>query len=337
MFLIHHLGIMVTAGIAMHEALKTLSEEVEGKRFKAIVYDLSILVAKGSSLAESLARYPHIFSELFVNMVRAGETSGKLEETLKELHLELAKDHALKSKVRNALIYPAAIIIVMIGISIFMMTVVIPRLLSIFDQIHATLPLPTQIVIGISRFITTHGILVSLTAIVNISALILFIRTTRGKALYHGLLIRLPAIGVIVRRINLARCTRTLSSLLKTDIPFSQSLTITGNVLANVHYRNALHRFAQVVKQGVTLEELMKKETLLFPPLVRQMVGVGERTGTLDTTLGEIATFYEEEVHNTMETLPALIEPILIVVLGLGVAGLAVAIIMPMYSLAQQF
>lgn len=337
MFFIQHLGVMVKAGLSLHDALTTLAEEVDGKRFKGIIQEVALNVAQGKTLAESLARHPQIFSELFINMVRSGEVSGKLEDVLKELHLELAKDHTLRSKVRGALIYPTVIVCVMIAIGIFMMTVVMPRLISIFDEIHAPLPLATQVVIAISKFITAHGILVVLAALCVVAGTILFLRNPTGKALFHRGMLRFPILGGIVRKINLARFSRTLSSLLKTDIPFTQALTITGNVLGNTLYRQATLTFATAVKEGITLEALLRKEPRIFPPLVRQMVAVGEKTGSLDTTLEGIADFYEEEVATILETLPALIEPLLIVVLGLGVAGLAVAIIMPMYSLAQQF
>ncbi|MBI4281215.1 type II secretion system F family protein, partial [Candidatus Uhrbacteria bacterium] len=218
MFFIQHLGVMVKAGLSLHDALTTLAEEVEGKRFQGIIQDVARGVAQGKTLADNLARYPRVFSELFVNMVKSGEVSGKLEETLKELHLELAKDHTLRSKVRGALIYPTVIICVMIAITIFMMTVVMPRLISIFDEIHAPLPLATQVVIAISKFITAHGILVVLAALCVSVGTILFLRHPKGKALFHRGMLSFPILGGIVRKINLARFARTLSSLLKTDI-----------------------------------------------------------------------------------------------------------------------
>ncbi|MDO8581291.1 MAG: type II secretion system F family protein [bacterium] len=337
MFFIQHLGVMVKSGLSITDALATLSEEAEGKHLKHVIHDVATSVSQGKTLADSFACYPSVFGELFVNMIRAGEASGKLEEALKELHCELAKDHTLRSKVRGALIYPTVIVVVMIGIGIFMMTVVLPRLIGIFDEINATLPIATRIVIALSKFVTAHGLIMALATLIVCGLAITFARQPKGKAMIHFLMLRFPIIGSIVRKINLARFSRTLSSLLKTDIPFATALTITGNVLGNVYYRKAVIGFSGAVKRGVTLESLLRKEPRLFPPLVRQMVSVGEKTGTLDTILGEIANFYEEEVTTTMETLPALIEPLLIVVLGLGVAGLAVAIIMPMYSLAQQF
>ena len=337
MFFIQHIGVMVKSGLPLHDALTTLAEEVEGKRFKKILTAVARTVSEGTSLSESLARYPDVFGELFTNMVRAGETSGKLEETLRELHMQLAKDHALRAKVKAALIYPSVIVVVMIGIAIFMMTVGMPRLISVFDDINVALPFATQMGIAISRFITRNGVLAAFLAVTITAGAILGLRHPQGKALAHHALLRSPIIGKIVKKINLAIFSRTLSSLLKTDIPFAQSLTITSSVVNNIHYHKAIAHFSDAVKQGITLEELLRKEPALFPPLVRQMVSVGEKTGTLDTILSDVATFYEAEVTNTMETLPALIEPLLIVTLGLGVAGLAVAVIMPMYSLAQQF
>lgn len=337
LFFIQHLAVMVKTGLPLHDALTTLAEEIEHKRFQRIIHDVAEVIEKGGTLAQGLERHPHVFPELFSNMIRAGETSGKLEDVLRELHLQLKKEHTLRSKVRGALIYPTVIIIVMIAITIFMMTAVVPRLLEIFDTINAELPLATRIVIGISRFTTAHGFLVAAIAVLVIGTGAFALHRPKGRALWHTILLRAPIIGTIVRHIQLARFARTLSSLMKTDIPFSRALSITGHVLGNVHYRDALLRFSQEIQSGRPLEELLREEVTLFPPLIRQMVALGEETGTVDEMLAEIATFYEEQVAATMENLPALIEPLLITVLGLGVAGLAVAIIMPMYSLAQQF
>ncbi len=337
LFFIQHLGVMVGAGLSLHDSLITLSEEIENPFFRRVITAIAQSVDRGETLAASMGRFPKVFSDIFINMIRVGEKSGKLEEVLRELHLELSKDHTLRSKIRGALLYPSVIIVVMIAIFIFMMTVVLPRLVSVFDSINVELPLATRVVIGISKFVTAHGILVALATIAVIAGGVFFGRRPRGKSLIHLVMLRTPIIGGVVRKINGARFTRTLSSLLKTDIPFSQALAITGKVLGNVHYQNAVARFAEAVKQGTTLESLLRSEPRLFPPLIRQMVSVGEKTGTLDTILATVANFYEEEVTNTMEHLPALIEPLLIVVLGVGVGGLAVAIIMPMYSLAQNF
>jgi type IV pilus assembly protein PilC len=337
LFFIQHLGVMVRASLSLHDALVTLAEEMENPFFRRVITAIASSVDRGDALAASMARFPRVFSDMFVNMVRAGEKSGKLDEVLRELHLELAKDHTLRSKIRGALLYPSVIVVVMIGIFIFMMTVVLPRLISIFDTINVELPLATRIVIGISRFSSDHGILVAVTVLGSIALTVFFGRRPTGKAFIHRLMLHAPVMGTLVRKINCARFTRTLSSLLKTDIPFSQALTITGKVLGNVHYQAAVARFAESVKQGTTLEALLRSEPKLFPPLVRQMTSVGEKTGTLDAILSTVADFYEEDIANTMDHLPALIEPILIVVLGVGVGGLAVAIIMPMYSLAQNF
>lgn len=337
MFFIQHLGVMVRSGLSLTDALATLAEEIEQKRFKKIVLDIVDGVSQGRTLAENLARHPTVFSELFINIVRAGETSGKLEDALKELHGELAKEYTLRSKVRGALLYPTIILVVMVAIIVFVMTVVMPRLITVFGEINATLPLATRVVIAMTKFSMAHGFFMVSSIVVAILCIILFLKNPKGRAVFDSFILRFPVIGPIVKKIQLARFSRTLSSLLKTDIPFTVALTITSNVLSNTHYHNATARFADAIKKGVTLETLLRGEINLFPPLVRQMVSVGEKTGTLDSILGDVATFYEEEVSRIMETLPALIEPLLIVTLGLGVAGLAVAIVMPMYSLAQQF
>jgi len=335
LFFVQNLGIMLKAGISLSVALKTLAKQTNNKRFSRIIGDISKNVEKGVSFTESLKPYEKIFGQLFVNMIESGEISGKLEEVLKRLYIQFKKNHELVSKVKGALTYPAVILIAMSGIGIFMMIFVIPKITVMFKEFNAELPLATKIVILLSDGLVEHGLLCLIGLIVFILIIIRVIKTKKGKYIFHGLLLKLPIFSTIVKKVNLARFSRTISSLLKTDIMIIKSFQITANVLGNVYYRDALNEMSNKIKKGGTINEIINNYPKLFPPIVTQMISVGEETGELDYILEELAEFYEGEVDQTMNNLPSIIEPVLLLILGVVVGGMAVAVIMPMYSLTS--
>lgn len=335
LFFVQHLGVMLKAGISLSAALKTLGKQTTNKYFTKILNDVSDRVEKGTSFAESLKPYEKIFGEMFINMVEAGELSGKLEEVLSQLFIQMKKEHALISKVKGALTYPAVILLAMGGIGTFMIVKVIPQITSMFTEMKVELPLPTKILINVSNAIASNGLISALIFVISVSSLIYIIRTPKGKYIFQALLLKTPIIGPIIKKINIARFARNISSLLKTDIMIIKSFQITASVLGNLHYRQSLEDMAQKIKKGGKLSDVINSYPKLFSPIVAQMVAVGEETGELDNILVELAEFYEEEVDNIMENLPSIIEPLLILVLGLGVGGIAIAIIMPMYSITS--
>ncbi len=336
LFFIQNLGVMVKAGIPLMESLRAISEQTSNLKLKDALSDIKANVEKGNNFHESLARHPKIFDELLINMVKAGESSGKLEEALVQVHQQMKKTHDLFRKVRGALIYPAIVIIAMTGIAISMMIFVIPNITSVFQEMNATLPLATRILIATSDFMAKNILWLGPAFL----GLVLFfwrlIKWRVGKYYWQALMLKLPIVGEIIKKINLARFARTLSSLLNTAVPIVKAIQITGEVLGNVHYQNALFVSQTKIKQGLTLEAALTDFKKLFPPVVLQMIAVGEKTGALDKILNEMAGFYEEEVAQTMNNLPAILEPVLILIIGGAVGAMAVAIIMPMYSLAEQ-
>lgn len=334
-FFTQNLQVMVKAGLSVSVALKTLAMQTSNKNFQTILIDLHQKVDKGNALADALALYPKVFPELFINMVRAGEKSGKLEEVLLQLTVQLRKSHTLIAKVRGAMTYPVIVVTAMVGIGIAMMVLVIPKITGIFEEVNATLPLPTRILIGISDFTINNGVWLAIGFVVLVILFIKTIHTKKGRFIWHGLLLKLPIIAQILRKINLAKFSRTFSSLIKTDIPVVQSFQITASTLGNAHYRQAIENAAERVKKGVQMATILGEYPKLFPPLVVQMVSVGEETGTIDTILDELANFYEEDVDRTMSNLTTILEPVLILLLGAGVGGMAVAIILPIYTLTQ--
>jgi type II secretory pathway component PulF len=335
-FFIQNLQVMVRTGISLASALRTLAEQTSHKRFRFVINDCYTQVEKGTPFARALSRHPNIFPDLMVSMIESGELSGKLEEVLKHVTEQLKKDHELVSKVRGAMMYPSIILVAMGGIGTAMMIFVIPKLLNIFSEFNAELPLPTRVLIATSTFTTAHGPLIAVGIIALITSLRLWVKkTVQGKIFVHGLLLRLPIFGPIIKKVNLARISRTFSSLLTTDIPIVQTASITSKTIANIHYRNALIDLSEKLKKGSQVSQTFALYPRLFPPVVSQLARVGEESGSLDHVLGELASFYEEDLDQIMKNLPSIIEPVLILFLGLGVGAMAVAIIMPMYSLTQ--
>jgi type IV pilus assembly protein PilC len=332
---VQHLGVMLKAGISLSVALKTLAVQSGNKRFAKIIGQIAKDVEKGVSFAESLKPHKKIFGDLFINMIESGEVSGKLEDVLSRLFIQMKKQHELISKVKGALTYPTVIVLAMVGIGIFMMIVVVPKITDMFKEFEAELPLPTKILINISNALAQNGILSAVIFIIIILIFAQILRTYKGKYYFQAIILKMPIISPIVKKINLARFARTISSLLKTDIMIIKTFQITANVMGNLHYRAALLEIAEKIKKGGQINEIIKSYPKLFPPVVVQMVLIGEQTGELDNILEELAGFYESEVSNIMDNLPSIIEPLLILILGLGVGAMAVAIIMPMYSLTS--
>lgn len=332
---IQNLSVMIKASIPVLTAFRTLSEQTENKQLSKILKQIALKLEQGSSLTDSMRPYPKVFNELFINMINSGEVSGKLEEVLHHLHLQTKKQYALTSRVKGALTYPLIVVVAMFGIGIFMMVFVIPKITAVFTEYQVALPLATRILIGTSNFLANQWIisLLSAAAIFYIFAKIL--KTRNGKYFFQAIALRAPIFGPIIKKINLANFARTTSSLLKTDIMIVNAFQITANTLGNLHYREAVLDISEKIKKGGQINEVIKNYPDFFPPMVTQMIAIGEQTGEITDILEDLAVFYEEEVDQIMQNLPSIIEPLLILLLGAGVGGIAIAIIMPMYSLTS--
>lgn len=334
-FFTQNLYIMVRTGFSLAQALKTLALQATNKRFRGIIEAVSSDIEKGQSLSKALMKYPKVFNELFVNMIAAGEISGKLEEVLQQLTLQMKKDHALLAKIKSALTYPIIIVVAMLVIGTGLIVFVIPQITSVFAQAEAELPLPTRILIGLSEALQNYGIFMILGLAFLVFLYVRFLKTQKGKHIIHKLMLKTPVFGEIIRKVNIARFTRNLSSLLKTDIPIVQTFSIIGRTLGNIYYREAMQQASEDVKKGINIVKVLERYPNLFPPILIQMVSVGEQSGTLELIAEEIATFYEEDVDQTMTTLPTIIEPILMLLIGAAAGALVAAIILPIYSLSD--
>ncbi len=335
LFFVQYLGIMLKAGISLSRCLNTLAIQTSNKRFASIINNIAKNIEKGKSLTESLSNHKGIFGELFINMVEAGELSGNLEDVLKQLYIQIKKQNELISKVKGALTYPVVIIFAMGGIGIFMIVTVVPKLTDMLKSFNAELPIATKILIAVSDFIVGNIVISLVALIVFVLIFIQILRTYKGKYYFQAIFLIAPVFSGIIKKINLARFSRTISSLLKSDIMIIKTFQITANVLGNLHYRQAVKEMSEKLKKGSQINEIVSAYPKLFPPVVNQIISVGEETGELDSILAELAEFYENEVDKIMDNLPSIIEPILILALGLGVGGMAVAIIMPMYTLTS--
>ncbi len=335
-FFTENLRVMIRAGLSLSEALNTLALQADSKFFRRIIMMIKDDVESGKQMYIGLSRFPKVFPTVFVSMVQIGEVSGTLDESLRELTDQMKKDHKLRSKVKGAMTYPVVILVAMLGITGGLLAFVLPKMLDIFKEMgNVKLPLATRILIAVSDFTQAHGVIVIVGFVTLVAAFIVFGRTRLGRSIFHTMIIRGPIIGPIARQVNLAHFSRTLSGLLKTDIPVVQALSVTSQVLGNVHYHDAVLEAAEYIKKGETISRSLSVHPRLFPPLVIQMVLVGERSGNVDSLLADIAEFYEEQVDNVLNNLSSIIEPILILLLGGMVAGIALAVMMPMYSLTQ--
>lgn len=339
---IHHLQIMIKSGLSIINALKILGEEIENKKLKKIIGEIKDEVEKGKQLSEALAKYPAVFPKIYVSMVAAGESAGKMERALEEIHEQMKKNQELMSKIRGALIYPAIVMVAMVAIAIEVVVFVLPKLMIMFKEFDAELPFSTRILIRVTElgqtiFTTYIGLIVLAFLILSVYIIRKLYARPPVKKAVHNLNLRLPIAGPIIKKINLARFTLTLSSLLESSIPIIDAVGITSDTLGNVIYKQNLLSAAESLKKGEALSAILAKFPAAFPPMVTEMIMVGEETGQTEHMLKELSEYFSNEVDATMKNFSTIIEPVIILVLGLGVAGIAVSVIMPMYSLAQSF
>jgi len=328
----NNLSGMLSAGLSLSRALSILEKQSTNQTLNDILRKLGEEIDKGNTLSEGMKKFPKVFSGIFIPMVHSGEESGNLPKTLKEVGSSLKKAYDLNKKIKGAMIYPTIIVCAMILIGIFMMIYVVPTLTSTFKELGSELPSSTKMVIAISDFVSQHTIL--LFAIIGVVIFGgIFISKIKIVRRYLDLFILyLPVIGNIVKEVNTARTTRTLSSLLLSGVNISNSLSITEEVLQNVHYKELIHKTINSIEKGTVLSVSFKENIFLYPVMVGEMIEVGEETGNLSSMLVDIANFYEAEVDNKTKDLSTIIEPVLMLLIG-GVVGLfAVSMIKPMYS-----
>lgn len=327
------LSTLFEAKVPITQSLRTLAAESESGALRRAVGGILEDVSGGSSLSQAMNRHPDIFSRFYISMVRAGEESGKLEEVFRYLADYLERTYALTSKARNALIYPAFVLVAFVGVIIVMLVVVVPRLTSIFAELGQEVPFYTRLVIGISSFLRDWGIALLIPAAISALVAWRLAKTPRGEYAWDELKIRLPLVGSLLSKIYLTRLADNLATLIVAGIPIIRALEITGDVVVNRVYQRIIADASDSVKAGNTISASFGRYREI-PPLITQMIRVGEESGRLEFILKNAAAFYQRDVDNLLENFVSLIEPALIIFLGLGVGVLVAAVLVPLYNLS---
>jgi type IV pilus assembly protein PilC len=323
---------MINAGLPLVQCLEILSRQCQRKDFKEVIEQVTSDVEAGMSLNEALARHPRVFDRLYTNMVGAGEAGGILDDILGRLAAYIEKADSLKRKVKGALTYPAVVLFVAVGVTVFMLTAIIPTFAKMFQDFGHGLPLPTQIVLTMSDFLRNFWWAMIAGAIALTFTIKRYYTTDQGKHVIDRGLLRVPVLGDVLLKAGVARFTRTLGTLVSSGVPILNGLEITANTAGNIIIADAVMRTRSSIGQGETIARPLA-ESEVFPPMVVQMIAVGEETGALDQMLGRIADFYDDEVDTSVAALTSVIEPVMIVVMGLVVGGMVVAMYLPMFSL----
>jgi type IV pilus assembly protein PilC len=324
---------MIRAGLPLSRALEVLNKQTVNVYFRSIILSLLETIDKGGTFSDGLAKYPTIFSSLFVSMVKSGEESGALPDSLSEIGVNLEKTYALNRKIKSAMMYPSIIVCAIFLIGILMFIYVVPTLTKTFKELNVELPLSTRIVVGISDLISNHLPLLILGIAVVGGAIFFAFRLPRTKRGIDFISVRLPVIGTLLKEVNAARTTRTLASLLASGVDISRAITITKEVLQNSYYKEVLMEVEQAIQKGEPMSRVFKAHVKLYPVMVGEMMEVGEETGKLSSMLLDIALFYEGEVDAKTKDLSTIIEPILMIFIGAAVGFFAVSMLSPMYSI----
>ncbi|HEX8581907.1 MAG TPA: type II secretion system F family protein [Acidimicrobiales bacterium] len=323
---------MVNAGLTLLRALSILGEQTENTVLAGIVNEVRQEVERGSSLSQAMARHPKAFSRLYVAMVRAGETGGVLDAVLLQLAENLEKQVALRQKVRSAMTYPVAVFFLVVTILTAMLLFVVPMFQDLYADLGGTLPVPTRVLLGVSSVAKTFAVPIFVLEGVGIWALRRWLRTPAGRARWDALALRLPVFGKLVRKTALTRFARTLAVLLRSGVPILESLEITAETVNNAVVAKGVRDTQTAVKRGEAVAKPLAEHPV-FPPMVTQMMAVGEETGALDDLLDKVGDFYDQEVEATVDSLTSLLEPVMIVVMGASVGAMVVALYLPMFNI----
>jgi type IV pilus assembly protein PilC len=328
-------SVMIDAGLPMVQAMEGLASQCENKYFKRTLTSVRAEVEGGSTLATAMRHHPKVFDELYTNMIAAGEAGGILDTILQRLSVYIEKAVKLKRAVRSALIYPSSIMFVAFAVVTLILVYVVPTFLTLFAGLNVPLPLPTKIVIAISHFLTRYGVFILIFAGIGFFALRSYYSTKNGRYAVDSIFLKLPVVGILLRKIAVARFSRTLSTLIVSGVPLLEALDVTAKTAGNAVVERALENTRTAIEQGRTIVDPLK-ETGVFPPMVTQMIGVGEQIGAMEAMLSKIAEFYEEEVDSAVKDLLTALEPMMIVFLGVVVGGIVISMYLPLFTLIDK-
>lgn len=331
LLLTKYLSVLLRSGLPIDDALDILLQQAKGP-LKKILTSLKRAVTSGQTLSDGLEAYPHIFSSVYVNLIRAGEGSGTLQENFEQLSTQMQKEHELRQKIQGAMMYPSIVLVSALMVSTGIVVFILPNVTKLFESLDVRLPVTTVILLWIARLVGDHGLLILLGLI---AAIVLFAvaRTLAPvKPFTHWMMLHTPVVGTIARNTNLARITRLLGTLLKSGMPINDALPVTISVLRNVHYKHLFAAMLTTIGQGGTIADGLVGKPKLVPPIALRLIRVGEETGTLGDMLLYLAEFYEQEVDERTKNAATLLEPLLIVMIGVMVGTLAFSIITPIYK-----
>lgn len=327
-----HLAITIKSGLTLIDGLEILQGQAKGK-MKKVINEILEQTRAGESFESSLKKYPKYFPSTYTNMVRSGEASGTLEEKLKKLAVQLAKNHALKKKIKSAMIYPMFVFFAVFGLGMSVAIFVLPKILPLFKTLDVELPATTRGLIWVAEIFQAHGVSLIIGGIAGVMFLFWFLKRAFIKPLTHRIYLKIPVIGQILMNINLEKFTSTFGTLLESGLTVDDSLRITSDALDNRVYKKAVDTIIPDIMAGNSLVMAISKFPTLFPPITAKMIGVGEKTGNLDTTLQYLSGFYEEAVDEATKNLSTIIEPIMLITIGIIVGTVAIAILGPIYQI----
>ncbi len=328
------LATMISSGIPILQSLRILVAQTENPKLADILREVSYNVEGGDSLSNALDRYPQYFSEFYVSMVRSGEQSGRVSEALERLADTEERNSNTLSKVRGAFIYPIFVIASMLILGILMVAFVVPQLLTLFKESDVKLPFATQVLVFVANAINNYWWFILIFLALAAYLIYAYLRTTEGRYNLHSLLLRLPVAGNLLKKLYLAQFSGAMEVLVKSEIPVVQALLVARDIMGNKIFRQIVDETAEEVKNGSTISASFERYPEI-PIMVSQMISVGERSGELAKSFGSVNRFYQGEVNNAVENISQLIEPVIIVILGIGVAGMIVAVLMPIYQLVN--
>jgi type IV pilus assembly protein PilC len=335
--LTRNLSAMLIAGLSLIRALNVIERQSKNSKLKLVLKEMQQNIQQGSDLNSAMARHPKVFDSLMTAMVKAGEESGSLSESLRIISDQTERSYELKKKIRGAMIYPSVILTVLLGIGVLMMMFIVPTIAGTFEDLGVELPMSTQIILKISYLLTHYTIPMLLGGTLFVTLLVMVSKTAQGKRFFETIFLHIPVIGELVKETNSARTGRTLSSLLSSGVNVVQGLEITEEVLQNTYYKEVVNAVKKRVQKGSPMAEVFIENEKLYPPLVGELVAVGEETGNLPTMLQEIAGYYEKEVDQKTKNMSTIIEPLLMLVVGGAVGYFAVAMLQPIYSVVENF
>lgn len=325
---------MLDAGVSIVQALDILSSQQPNPAFKSILLNVKQTVEGGSSFGEALGKHPKVFDNLYVNLVSAGEASGNLDQILNRLALYLEKSVKLKAEVKSALTYPVAVLTLALLITAGLIVYVVPRFQKIFEELGAELPAPTQMLIKISEVVRSQMFTVIAVIVALVVGLRILMRNEKVKYYIHFILLKLPIFGDLIRKVAVARFTRTLSTMIAGGVSIVDGLEICAKVAGNKVVEDAIMHSRREIMSGKSIADPLMQHTNVFPPMVVQMIAVGEATGAMDTMLTKIADFYDDEVDAAVGALTSMIEPLMMAFLGVLVGGILISLYLPIFSLA---